>query len=274
MRPPLQICNQCQRYRWQIATIISDTSSKPEVENLVALSLWTFFCMYKIVQSENRRFTLSFFANWKLYPIAKSTVHKCPPLPPHTNTHKWLFFKYIKIVGGSFTCNTAELFSFGPSPTRAKKAWSSYTCLLYAGIPAIAGTSTKARMLTTAGTPGMVETWSTGGGNNSRGASNSRDNNTSADASNSSRDCAVEDTRRPPRATDLLRGCSLVKVIVRWEENHQYYSPIGMKVTAGMPATSGPSATTGMIAIAGMPATAGTPTKARMLTIAGMPEMV
>ncbi len=28
-------------------------------------------------------------------------------------------------------CNTAELFSFGPSPTRAKKAWSSYTCLLY-----------------------------------------------------------------------------------------------------------------------------------------------
>jgi hypothetical protein len=39
VRPPLQICHQCQRYRWQIATIISATSSKPEVENLVALSL-------------------------------------------------------------------------------------------------------------------------------------------------------------------------------------------------------------------------------------------
>ena len=129
VRPPLQICHQCQRYRWQIATIISATSSKPEVKNLVALSLWTFFCMYKIVQSENRRFTLSFLANWKLYPIAKSTVHKCPPLPP-PHTHKW--HKYIIIVrGGGFTCNTAELFSFGPSPTRAKKAWSSSTCLLY-----------------------------------------------------------------------------------------------------------------------------------------------
>jgi hypothetical protein len=39
VRPPLQICHRCQRYRWQIATIISDTSSKPEVKDLVALSL-------------------------------------------------------------------------------------------------------------------------------------------------------------------------------------------------------------------------------------------
>ncbi len=39
VRPPLQICHQCQQYQWQIATIISDTSSKPEVKNLVALSL-------------------------------------------------------------------------------------------------------------------------------------------------------------------------------------------------------------------------------------------
>jgi hypothetical protein len=31
----------------------------------------------------------------------------------------------------NFTCNTAEMFSFGPNPTRAKKAWSSSTCLLY-----------------------------------------------------------------------------------------------------------------------------------------------
>jgi hypothetical protein len=30
-----------------------------------------------------------------------------------------------------FTCNTAEMFAFGPNPTRAKKAWSSSTCLLY-----------------------------------------------------------------------------------------------------------------------------------------------
>jgi hypothetical protein len=28
--------------------------------------------------------------------------------------------------------NTAEMFSFGPNPTRAKKALSSSTCLLYA----------------------------------------------------------------------------------------------------------------------------------------------
>jgi hypothetical protein len=78
----------------------------------------------------------------------------------------------------------------------------------------------------------------------------------------------VDDTRRPPRARDLLHSCSLVKVLVRWEENYQHDSPIGMKVTAGMPTTSGPSATTGMTAIAG------TPTKARMLTIAGTPGIV
>jgi hypothetical protein len=30
-----------------------------------------------------------------------------------------------------FTCNTAKMFSFGPNPTREKKAWSSSTCLLY-----------------------------------------------------------------------------------------------------------------------------------------------
>jgi hypothetical protein len=28
--------------------------------------------------------------------------------------------------------NAAELFSFDPNPTRAKNAWSSSTCLLYA----------------------------------------------------------------------------------------------------------------------------------------------
>ncbi len=28
-------------------------------------------------------------------------------------------------------CNTAKMFSFGPNPTREKKAWSSSTCLLY-----------------------------------------------------------------------------------------------------------------------------------------------
>jgi hypothetical protein len=41
-----------------------------------------------------------------------------------------------------------------------------------------------------------------------------------------------------------------------------------MKVTAGIPASSG------MLAIAEMPATTGTPTKARMLTTAETPEMV
>jgi hypothetical protein len=112
------------------------------------------------------------------------------------------------------------------------------------------------------------------GGNNSRGASNSKDNNISGRLANSSRDRAVEDTKRTSRATDLLHGCSLVKVMVQWEKNQQYNSPIGMIVTAGMPATLGPPATTEMTEIAGMPAIAGTPTKARRLTTAGTPEMV
>ncbi len=55
-----------------------------------------------------------------------------PPPPPHTHTQ----VTYVNFKsgggGGDFTCNAAEMFSFGPSPTRAKKAWSSSTCLLYA----------------------------------------------------------------------------------------------------------------------------------------------
>ena len=80
--------------------------------------------MYNIVQSENRRFTLSFLANWKLYPM---NLLKGPP-PPHTHTWHSIFWERR---GVDFTCNTAEMFSFGPNPTRAKKAWSSSTCLLY-----------------------------------------------------------------------------------------------------------------------------------------------
>jgi len=33
---------------------------------------------------------------------------------------------------GGFIRNAAKMFSFGPIPTRTKKAWSSSTCLLYA----------------------------------------------------------------------------------------------------------------------------------------------
>ncbi len=33
--------------------------------------------------------------------------------------------------GGEFKINAADIFSFDPIPTRAKKAWSSSTCLLY-----------------------------------------------------------------------------------------------------------------------------------------------
>jgi hypothetical protein len=34
--------------------------------------------------------------------------------------------------GGDFKINAADIFSFDPIPTRAKNAWSSSTCLLYA----------------------------------------------------------------------------------------------------------------------------------------------
>jgi hypothetical protein len=85
--------------------------------------------MYKIVHSENRTFTLSFLANWKLY-IPWLNLLKGPSPPPLQHTHKWR--KYIlREEGDDFTCNTAEMFSFGPNPTIAKKAWSSSTCLLY-----------------------------------------------------------------------------------------------------------------------------------------------
>ncbi len=78
--------------------------------------------MYKIVQSENRRFTLSLLANSletrKLYPMIESTER---PLPPLQHTHKWR--KYIlRKEGDDCTCNTTEMFSFGPNPTIAKKS--------------------------------------------------------------------------------------------------------------------------------------------------------
>jgi hypothetical protein len=85
--------------------------------------------MYNIVQSENIIFLLSFLANWKLYPIPM-TVNLLKGLPP-PHTHTQVTSVYFKSGGEDFTHNTAEMFSFGPNPTRAKKAWSSSTCLLY-----------------------------------------------------------------------------------------------------------------------------------------------
>ncbi len=64
-----------------------------------------------------------------LYPMTESTL-----VPPHTHTHKWRII-FWEQRGVDFTCNTAEMFSFGPNPTRAKKTWSSSTCLLYAEDP-------------------------------------------------------------------------------------------------------------------------------------------
>ncbi len=43
--------------------------------------------MYKILQSENRRFTLSFLANWKLLYIPWLNLLNGPPPPPPTHTH-------------------------------------------------------------------------------------------------------------------------------------------------------------------------------------------
>ncbi len=88
--------------------------------------------MYKIVQSENRRFKLLFLANWKLVYIPWLNLLKGPP-PSHTHTSDVSMFWERR--GWFSQCNTAEIFSFGPNPTRPKKAWSSYTCLLYAPPP-------------------------------------------------------------------------------------------------------------------------------------------
>jgi hypothetical protein len=58
-------------------------------------------------------------------------IYITPPPPTHTSDVS--ICKYIlRVGGGDFTCITAEMFSFGPNPTRAKKAWSSSTYLLYA----------------------------------------------------------------------------------------------------------------------------------------------
>ena len=52
------------------------------------------------------------------------------PLPPHTHTCV-CDVRICKSGGGDFIRNAAKMFSFGPIPTRTKKAWSSSTCLLY-----------------------------------------------------------------------------------------------------------------------------------------------
>jgi hypothetical protein len=84
--------------------------------------------MYKIIQSENHKFTLSFLANWKLNPM---NLLKGPPPRP---THAQVTSVYLRVEGVDFTYNTAEMCSFGPNPTRAKNAWSSSTCLLYGAV--------------------------------------------------------------------------------------------------------------------------------------------
>jgi hypothetical protein len=50
----------------------------------------------KIVQRENRRFTLSFLANWKLYRMTGST-ERSPP--PHTQT-QLVAQEYLRVEGG------------------------------------------------------------------------------------------------------------------------------------------------------------------------------
>jgi hypothetical protein len=63
--------------------------------------------------------------------MIESTERPLPPTPSIQHTHKGR--KYIlREEGDDFTCNTAEMFSFGPNPTIAKEAWSSSTSLLYA----------------------------------------------------------------------------------------------------------------------------------------------
>jgi hypothetical protein len=59
---------------------------------------------------------------------------KGPP-PPHTHRKESKIASVtsvnLRAEKGEFWRNAAEMFSFDPNPTTARKAWSSSTCLLY-----------------------------------------------------------------------------------------------------------------------------------------------
>jgi hypothetical protein len=81
--------------------------------------------MYKIVKSENHKFTLSFLANWKLNPM---NLLKGPPRPTHTHTSDVSIFKGGR---GGFHAQYRGNVLLWPKSDVSKKAWSSSTCLLY-----------------------------------------------------------------------------------------------------------------------------------------------
>ncbi len=165
--PPLPIYHWCQWDRWQSTTPAVDLLP---VSMVVHLELKIFPQIFKQIwkgpngilkglgeklfmkktwsQKSRGTVPLNFLLHvknctkWKpqihaVIPCQLETIHipwlnllKCPrPPPPHTHTSDVSIFWEWR--GRDFTHNTAEMFSFGPSPTRAKKAWSSSTCLLY-----------------------------------------------------------------------------------------------------------------------------------------------
>jgi hypothetical protein len=95
----------------------------------------------KLIHGKNLKSKISWhcpfklsFACTKLFKVktADSRCHSFPtgnyipriylkvPPPPRLHTHKW--HKYIlRVEGVDITYNTAEMFSFGPNPKRAKK---------------------------------------------------------------------------------------------------------------------------------------------------------
>jgi hypothetical protein len=126
-----RICGFKKTVAWPSLQIYSERGLGKLIHEKNLKSKISWHCLFKIS-----------FACTILYKVktADSPCHSLPTgnyipwiywkvPPPHT--HKWR--KYIlRVWGVDFTYNTAEMFSFGPNPTRAKKAWSSSTCLLYA----------------------------------------------------------------------------------------------------------------------------------------------
>ncbi len=133
MATPWQICHWCQRCTLS-CEYFREFSNKFEPALMGYSGAWG-----KMFHEKNMKSKISWhcpfklpFACTKLYKV-KSADSRCHSWPtgnyvselnllkgPPTHTHRWR--KYIlRGEGRDFTCNTAEMFSFGPNPTRAKK---------------------------------------------------------------------------------------------------------------------------------------------------------
>jgi hypothetical protein len=106
---------------------LPSVSTIPEANCLKSQNPW--HCPFKLPFACTKLYTLLFLPTGK-YIHDRIYVLKGPP-PPPTHTSDVIIF--LRAEGRVFTYNTAEMFSCGPNPTRAKNAWPSSTCLLYGG---------------------------------------------------------------------------------------------------------------------------------------------